>query len=258
MLKFKIVNTIFLLLIVLLAIVKLFVSVPIFVFLLLFILWITITAIGSFNILWNYHLTAYHKNNSVSDKIVAITFDDGPHPVYTLSVLKLLKKFNAKATFFCVGKEVEKYPDIVKKIIGQGHLIGNHTYSHSNTFGFMNAHQIINEINTTDKIINAVTLKKPLLFRPPFGVTNPSIAKAIQKTKHQVIGWSVRSLDTVLKTDKKIVNRIVKKLKTGDIILLHDTSEKTVIALEQLLLILQQEHYKIVTVDVLLNGKTDE
>lgn len=258
MLKFKIVNTIFLLLIVLLAIVKLFVSVPIFVFLLLFILWITITAIGSFNILWNYHLTAYHKNNSISDKIVAITFDDGPHPVYTLSVLKLLKKFNAKATFFCVGKEVEKYPDIVKKIIGQGHLIGNHTYSHSNTFGFMNAHQIINEINTTDKIINAVTLKKPLLFRPPFGVTNPSIAKAIQKTKHQVIGWSVRSLDTVLKTDKKIVNRIVKKLKTGDIILLHDTSEKTVIALEQLLLILQQEHYKIVTVDVLLNGKTDE
>ena len=93
--------------------------------------------------------------------------------------------------------------------------------------------------------------KKNNLFRPPFGVTNPNIAKAIKKTKHHVIGWSVRSLDTKIKDPKKILKRITKNLKKGDVILLHDTQERTVVVLEQLLLFLQEKQLAAITVDKL-------
>lgn len=258
MLNFKRVTVFCLLILIALVIISLFLSVLFYLYVLVFLVWFSLTVIGSFNILWNYHLTAYHKNSSVSKKMVAITFDDGPNPVHTPKVLELLKQFNAQATFFCIGKEAEKHPDIIKKIIDNGHTLGNHTYNHSTNFGFMNTEQLVKEVIKTDEVIHSIIGEKMLLFRPPFGVTNPSVAKAIKKTQHKVIGWSVRSLDTVLKNDKKIADRVTKKLTSGDIILLHDTSDETVKALEQLLLFLQKENYKSVTVDFLLNFKAYE
>lgn len=258
MLKFKTVTTFCLLILFALVVALFFSPIPLYLFFVPFIIWLTLTCIGSFNILWNYHLQAHHKNYTTKEKIIAITFDDGPHATYTPQILRLLKKFNVKATFFCIGKEIEKYPNLIQQILNDGHVIGNHTYNHSNNFGFMNTKQVIEEINKTNNIIKKTTGKTALFFRPPFGVTNPSIAKAIKITQHTVIGWSIRSLDTIFKNDKKIVNRITSKLTSGDIILLHDTNKKTVMALEQLLLFLQQENYKPVTVEYLLNCRAYE
>ncbi len=220
--------------------------------LLLLFVWFAITVLGSFFIQWNYHLNSSHSNKNLNNNWVSITFDDGPNSEFTPRVLDLLAKYNAKATFFCIGQQVEKHPDILKKIIAQGHTIGNHTYSHANTFGFFPLDKVMNEITRTKKAVHASTEKEMMLYRPAFGVTNPQIEKAIKKLNLHSIGWNVRSLDTTSRSEKTILKRITRKVSKGDIILLHDTSEKTIVVLEQLLLFLREKNLSSVTVDRLL------
>lgn len=185
--------------------------------------------------------------------MVAITFDDGPHPNFTPRVLELLQKYNARASFFCVGQQVNQYGVIAKKIVDNGHTIGNHTYTHSNKFGFLGTQKVLLELQKTNTTIKEVTGLEPKLYRPAFGVTNPSISKAVKKLKLTAVGWNIRSLDTTQRSKKVILERITNKIKKGDIILLHDSSEKTVEVLEQLLLFLQQHKMQSVTVDQLLD-----
>lgn len=211
----------------------------------------TIAGLGSAFVGSGYHVKALCSANTSARKI-AITFDDGPHPE-TLRVLDLLKQYGAKGTFFCIGKQIEKHPDILRKIVDEGHTVGNHTYSHSTKWGFFRKQQVIDEMKRTNDVIMGITSMKAKLFRPPFGVTSPSIAKALKITGYNVIGWNIRSLDTVIKDEHKILNRIKKQLKPGSIILLHDTSAKSVKVLEQLLVLLQKNNYEAVTVDELLN-----
>lgn len=258
MLNFKTVNSVSVVLLIGFIVSYLFFSFPFYGFILLFLAWITLTTIGSFNILWNYFLKAYHNNPHIKTNSIAITFDDGPHPEITPKILTLLKKHQAKATFFCIGKHIAQHPEIAKQIDNDGHLIGNHSYHHNTNFGFLNHQQVIEEITQTDTHIYNAINKKPLLFRPPFGVTNPSIAKAIKATKHNVIGWNVRSLDTAIKNEDKILNRITKNLQKGDVILLHDTSYKSLKVLEQLLLFMKEKNYTSIRIDELLKIKSYE
>lgn len=258
MLNFKTVNSVSILLLLGIFIGSFFYSISYYYFGFILLTWLTTTTIGSFNILWNYFVKGYHSNPSIKTNSVAITFDDGPHPEFTPKALDLLKQHNVKATFFCIGKHVEEYPEIVKRIHDEGHTIGNHTYNHATNFGFMNTQQVVDEIQQTDSSIFKIINKKPLLFRPPFGVTNPSVAKAIKTTQHYLIGWNNRSLDTVIKSEEKILKRITKKIKPGDIILLHDTSDKTINVLERFLINLQDKNYSSTTIDVLLNTKPYE
>jgi len=247
MLNFRWINSIILLLIP----VVYFFNLPIYLYVLLVIGWFVLTSIGSFHIRWNYFLNAFHSNPNVDKNAIAITFDDGPHPIITPQILELLEKYNSKATFFCIGKHIEEHPELFKQIVSDGHTIGNHSYNHANNFGFLSTKKVVAELKKTDDLIYGLINKKNNLFRPPFGVTNPNIAKAIKKTKHHVIGWSVRSLDTKIKDPKKILKRITKNLKKGDVILLHDTQERTVVVLEQLLLFLQEKQLAAITVDKL-------
>jgi len=247
MLKFGRVNSIFILLVPVIFILNL----PSYLYLLLVVGWLVLTSIGSFHIRWNYFLKAFHANPSIKKKSVAITFDDGPYPVITLKIVELLRQYNAKATFFCVGKQIEENPEIFMQVVQAGHTIGNHSYSHSNNFGFFSTKRVLEELKKTDDLIFSLITKKVRLFRPPFGVTNPNIAKAIKQNQYDVIGWNVRSLDTKIQEPKKIVERVTKKLKAGDIILLHDTNERTVLVLEQLLLFLQKNEFKTSTVEQL-------
>jgi peptidoglycan/xylan/chitin deacetylase (PgdA/CDA1 family) len=166
--------------------------------------------------------------------------------------LDVLSKFKAKGTFFCIGQQIEKHPEILKRIISEGHVVGNHSYSHSNKNGFFSTQKIVSEIEQTNTMIFQFINNKPKLYRPPFGVTNPNIARAVAKTNQVIIGWNIRSLDTVIENENTILERIKNKVKPGAIILLHDTSAKTVSVLEQLLLFLQSESYEMVTVDDLL------
>lgn len=216
------------------------------------LIWLILTIIGSFHMRWNYHLYALHSNPHIDKNEVAITFDDGPHPEFTPKILRLLSKYHAKATFFCIGQNVEKNPDIIKEIIAQGHVIGNHTFSHTNNFGFLSTGQVIEELQQTNAVVQKITKQKMNLYRPAFGVTNPNIQRAVKATGMQTIGWSIRSLDTTKRSKASILKRITKNISKGDIILLHDTSDKTIAVLEQLLLFLHTEKLKSVTVDQLL------
>lgn len=220
-------------------------------FLLLFLFWLVMTVWGSSDIRLGYFVKTYCNNFNEKERKIAISFDDGPHPM-TEKVLDLLQKYNAKGTFFCIGTQIEKYPEIFRRMLKEGHVIGNHSYSHSNTFGVFSTQKVTEEILQTNQIIQSISGKSALFFRPPFGVTNPRISRAVAKTKHYVIGWNIRSLDTVIESEDQILERVKNKVVPGGIILLHDTSLKTVNVLEQLLLFLQSENYDCVTIDKLL------
>jgi peptidoglycan/xylan/chitin deacetylase (PgdA/CDA1 family) len=241
----------------LLAVLSFFVVVAIQYFVLVGCLWILIVFWGSASIGSNYHVKAYCNNPSETEKKITLTFDDGPHEM-TVLVLDVLRQYNAKATFFCIGKNIEVHPDILKKIIEEGHTVGNHSYSHSPFFDFYRKKQVIAEIEQTDALIKSVQGKKPILFRPPYGVTNPSIRRALAVTKHKTIGWNIRSLDGGTKNEKFIFDRIIKRIKPGGIVLLHDTSIQTVNVLEQLLSFLQKNNYSVVPLEELLNIKAYE
>ncbi len=202
----------------------------------------------STNVQWNFFVKAYNTNPSITRKEIALTFDDGP-VASTLEILDLLKKFDMKASFFCIGKNIQENPEIFQKIIEDGHMVGNHTFSHTRKMGFLSTHKIIEEINTCNKTafeIGGVVLKT---YRPPFGIINPKVKRALENTGHQVIGWNVRSYDAVLNSKRFILKRIIKNIKPGDIVLLHDNNYQTIEILEQLLLFLQTNNYVSVRVD---------
>lgn len=221
-------------------------------FLLAVVIGVGITAWGAFDIRQGYFVQTFFRKKHPVKGLISLTFDDGPSP-YTPEILRLLKAYRYQATFFCIGKEVLAYPDVARQIVDEGHSIGNHTYMHRKSFGFQKEKEVVAELEQADLAIQQTIGKKPKLFRPPYGVTNPSIAKAVQYTKHQVIGWSNRSLDTVTLNEDKIYKRVCRKLQSGDIILFHDTSLRTVKVLEQLLPYLQKQGYMSVSVDDLLN-----
>ncbi|WP_241686487.1 polysaccharide deacetylase family protein [Flavobacterium sp. YO12] len=178
--------------------------------------------------------------------------------MYTLQVLELLKKYNAKATFFCIGKNIEAHPQILQKVIDEGHLVGNHSYSHSKFFDFYNASTITEELQKTDALLEKFTSKKINFFRPPYGVTTPSIRRALKVTGHKTIGWNIRSLDGGTQNQELIFNRLIKHISPGGIVLLHDTAEHSVLVLEQFLQFLQQNNYEVVSIEELLNLKAYE
>lgn len=257
MLNYRNTNITFFVLLALLLLFSFFVTVNWWLFLLLFVARFILIITGSTQIPLNFFLKAYCNNPLEKEKNIALTFDDGPHEM-TLLVLDVLKKHNAKATFFCIGKNVEKHPEILKKIIGEGHLVGNHSYDHSRLFDFYRKDKLVAEIVKTDALIEKISGKKTVLFRPPFGVTNPSIKKALEVTKHHVIGWNIRSLDGIIKNEKLVFNRIRKLISPGAIVLLHDTSLQSVKALEQLLQFLEANKYNVVSLEQLLNIKAYE
>ncbi len=252
MITHKNISIFFILLLLLMFLANFIMAINIGFYLAVIFLWIGINAVGSSRISSNYHVKAFCNNPLETEKKIALTFDDGPSE-FTLEVLELLKKYNAKATFFCIGKNIEKHPEIVKQIITEGHLVGNHSYSHSKFFDFYNAKQIREEIEKTDALLQKFTSKKINFFRPPYGVTTPSIRRALKKTNQKVIGWNIRSLDGGTKNQELILNRIIKRVSPGGIVLLHDTGKHSVLVLEQFLQFLQQNNYEVISIEELLN-----
>lgn len=252
MITHKNISLFFLFLLLSLVLLNLFVAINWLWIIAIVLIWLGINAFGSAQISSNYHVKAFCNNPLETEKKIAITFDDGPS-IFTLEVLELLKKYNVKATFFCIGKNIEAHPEILKQIIADGHLVGNHSYSHSKFFDFYNANKIREEIEKTDLLLEKYTSKKTNFFRPPYGVTTPSIRRALEKTGHKVIGWNIRSLDGGTKNQSLILNRIIKRVSPGGIVLLHDTASHSVLVLEQFLQFLQQNDYEVISVEELLS-----
>lgn len=227
----------------------------IWVYIYCFILFSAVVVWGSFDITLGYFVNSILRKRT-KIKEVALTFDDGPTE-FTPKFLDLLKENNIKATFFCIGKQIEKHPETFQRIIAEGHTIGNHTYSHSNNTGFLSTSKMISEIQKCDDVMLKTGNVKTNFYRPPFGVTNPDISKAVKKTHKKSIGWDVRSLDTVIQSEKKISDKVKKRLRKGSIILLHDTSEKTYKVLIELLLFLKEKKYSTFTVDSIINSENN-
>jgi len=157
-----------------------------------------------------------------------LTFDDGPHPEITPIILDILKKYKIQATFFCVGDNIEKNKALVERIIDEGHFVGNHTNSHSNSFPVFSSRKMKLDIDECrNRIVSVSSSDYPRLFRPPFGVTTPSLRKALKNSGYTIVGWNIRAFDTVIKSPEKVVKSINKQLKPGGIILLHDTQPNT-------------------------------
>lgn len=196
---------------------------------------------------------------STDRRVVALTFDDGPDEQMTPKVLDVLKRHNIKATFFLVGAKVESHPHIVRQMVEQGHIVANHTYSHSGLFPLSSARKVEQEVRRCNDAISAAVGVRPRLFRPPFGVTNPIIGRVIGVLGLTAIGWSVRSLDTVsAKSCSEVCRRVEEKLHQGAIILLHDRCAKADVLLESIINSTLERGYDFVTLDKMLQIDTYE
>lgn len=164
---------------------------------------------------------------SVSEKSIYLTFDDGPIPEVTPWVIEQLSKVNAKATFFCIGDNVEKYPEIFKQLIREGHAIGNHTQHHVNGWRTSNTSYIQNvdkAEKTFSNLIDSKKNSKPYLFRPPYGKITPFQIKRLTKLDYKIIMWDVLSadFDTTINSEKCLEN-VIKNTKKGSIVVFHDS-----------------------------------
>ena len=181
-------------------------------------------------------------------KKVAITFDDGPNPDYTEMLLAGLKKRGVKATFFLLGKEVEKYPDIVADIYAEGHLIGTHSYEHVNLKNLSDT-AAIEQVDKTNAAIHEITGEYPEYIRPPFGCWKCNLD---YETKMIEVLWDVDPLDWKTSNSDVIAKRVVDKVGENDIILLHDASESSVVSAFKIIDQLQSDGYVFVTVEEIL------
>ena len=208
------------------------------------LLFVGLLSWGVFDIRLGYFVPTLCRLKNKQKRQVVLTFDDGPTELTPL-FLDLLNRYEVKAIFFCIGRQIAQYPQIVQRIKDEGHLIGNHTYSHIPQNCFASTAVMTQEIQQTDALLAQLGIVTPY-FRPPYGVTNPHIASAARRTGKRVIGWDIRSLDTVIKDETRLWSRVVSKLTQGNIILMHDTSERTLHVLEQLLKYLKANDYQVV------------
>jgi peptidoglycan/xylan/chitin deacetylase (PgdA/CDA1 family) len=155
-------------------------------------------------------------------KAMAITFDDGPDPLTTPLLLKLLLKRQVKATFFVTGEKAAAYPKLVKDVVRQGHLVGNHSYKHSYRILFKTSPSIVADIQATQNVLNDFGIR-PLAFRPPAGMTSPGLRSALLETGLYLVNFSCRALDGGNRRLGNIAKRILKRIRPDDIVLLHDS-----------------------------------
>lgn len=194
---------------------------------------------------------AYNSCN-VSDNSIAITFDDGPHPQLTPKLLDLLKDRGIKATFYVVGKNVEAYPEIAKRIVDEGHEIGNHTWNHP-SLPKIGAARVKSEMDRTTDIIVKTTGVTPATMRPPYGATNATLNKRLdEEFGMKVILWSVDPQDWKYRNADRVASQLIENTKSGGILLAHDIHPSTVAAMPRTLDTLTSKGFKFVTVSELL------
>lgn len=178
-------------------------------------------------------------------KKIALTFDDGPHPVYTEQVLQVLDQGNIPATFFLLGQNIEEHQDLVKEIDAKGHLIGNHTYHHVQVTS-LPLDQACEEIQKTSDLIESLTGKGTEYVRPPFGTWSEGLEDRLNLIP---VMWTIDTLDWTTENVDEIVCRVTEQAEENGIILMHDGYESTVQALERFIPLLEAEGYEFVTVD---------
>ncbi|PIC77784.1 1,4-beta-xylanase [Sporosarcina sp. P19] len=183
-------------------------------------------------------------DDTKKEKTIALTFDDGPDPNYTVRILKTLEKYDAKATFFMLGNRVNSYPDIAKKVAEAGHEIGNHSWNHPSLTGIPDD-ALHSEVKGTSDIIEAVIGQPATVFRPPYGAVDDRVRES---TKLPVVLWNVDTLDWEHHDPELLFEHIIEDARAGSIILMHDIHKSTADGLDAVLENLQSQGYKFVTV----------
>jgi len=153
---------------------------------------------------------------------VAITIDDGPDPAVTPEVLARLEAHGAKATFFCIGERVERYPEIAREIVRRGHAIENHSQRHLVSFSLLGPRATAAEISRAQQSISAVTAARPLFFRAPAGLRNALLEPVLERLGLRLASWTRRGFDTVERDPHAVLGKLTRGLRGGDILLLHD------------------------------------
>jgi peptidoglycan-N-acetylglucosamine deacetylase len=190
-----------------------------------------------------------------SKKVVAITFDDGPNPVYTPQVLEIFSKAKGKATFFMIGEQMRNHPEVVKLVTDQGHEIGNHTFTHPK-LSQLSIHDCLNEIEETEKLIEKMAGRKPVIFRPPYFDYNQDTVSLLQKKRYPMIGaLNLEAQDWEQPGVEHIVQKSREAVKDGSILIFHDgygDRSQTIEAVQLLVSELTLQGYQLVTVSELL------
>ncbi|MCG7345695.1 polysaccharide deacetylase family protein [Sporosarcina sp. ACRSL] len=187
-------------------------------------------------------------------KVIALTFDDGPHRKYTPQILDLLKKHNAKATFFIVGAHAEKNPDIVLRMAEEGHELANHTYTHSRN---RSVPYVMEEIKKTNEVLFSISGQSTTLFRPVEGIYTDELVEAVVKEGYKIVMWSwhLDTLDWKNPGVGRIVRFVLEGVSEGNVVLFHDgggNRHQTVEALEKILPDLEEKGYTFVTISELM------
>ena len=198
-----------------------------------------------------------------NEKLVALTFDDGPSDIWTPKILDELKKSGVKATFFMLGEHVEKYPQVARRVALEGHEIGNHTYSHGALL-YYDKNELKETIKKAEVIIKKATGVTTKYFRPPKAWLSRREKKKIKEMGYEIILWSLNSKDWVNFDDKYIIKYISHNVRPGDIILFHDSGGffakeggnrwETVLAVPRLIEKLKEKGYRFVTITELLEA----
>jgi peptidoglycan/xylan/chitin deacetylase (PgdA/CDA1 family) len=193
------------------------------------------------------------------EKVIALTFDDGPWPISTVQVLDILKQNQIKATFFVTGQNVKNYPDLLKQESAEGHIIGNHTWHHR--YQFLNPQAAANEIDNTAELIYQIAGVKTNLFRPPGGFMHNKVTAYARNSNYAIVLWSSDSVDYSRPAIPKLINNVFKDAKPGGIVLMHDgggNRSKTVQALPEIIASFRKRGYRFVTVPELLEMQAQD
>ena len=195
----------------------------------------------------------YMKNENAVKK-VALTFDDGPHPIYTPRILDILEKYGVKATFFVIGQNVENYPEAFEALSKSENEIGNHTYDHKNV-GRMSEERVREEITKTEQAIKEHSGRHSFLLRPPEGSLGDPLRRVSVEAGYDIILWSIDTLDWAHTPSQKIARDVLSSVGDGDIILMHDYvshGSTTCDALEIMIPKMLEMGYEFVTVTELI------
>lgn len=257
MLKHTYVTWFFVLLLCTLAYFSITNPVSVWLFALVISIYLLITFYGIYYIQAQYFMPIFC-SAPTNEKVIAITFDDGPVIGKTDRVLDILKQNHVTATFFCIGKNIKTNPELLKRIDAEGHIVGNHSYTHHFLFDTYSVRKMYEELAETNTLIRNTIYKKVNLFRPPYGVTNPNLVKAIRKGGFLPVGWNVRSFDTMAKDGEKLMQKVTRNIKPGDVFLFHDTMDVTINSLQSFIDKVHQQGFRIEPLDKMLNIKAYE
>ncbi|HUW29346.1 MAG TPA: polysaccharide deacetylase family protein [Sulfuriferula sp.] len=153
---------------------------------------------------------------------IALTIDDGPDPIVTPQVLDMLDRYAAQATFFCIGEKAARYPDLCREIVRRGHAVENHSQHHRHDFSLMGRSGFLHELQTAQDTLTTVTGQRPLFFRAPAGLRNPFLDPVLARLGLQLASWSARGFDTRTGDVERVKNRLLRGLRAGAILLVHD------------------------------------